>query len=538
MRIENARAIAAGTKIPLPGGHPRPDILLPIPDLLASGGDARLWVDPRTGLNGYGCRPFPRSEAFTFASSTATSISDRAYMRARQAQLTLIRAARTRGVEEVVDQRNEEIRRELRAHLRLHANVEIVFSPSGTDTQLHAVCIARSISGRPCTSIVVAADETGSGTEFTSEGRHFGESTAQGARVNKGAFVSGLADTPPRVSIPLRNSRGDLRSDDSIDREVMECVAAITRKGGCVMLHAMDHSKLGDRGPSLSCLQKLAARWPESVIVLVDACQMRLSRARLSAYLNNDFMVAITGSKFFTGPPFSGALLVPERLSTLMQNRQVAAGLADYTNRCDWPRRWQKISAQMPSRINLGQWLRWEAALEEIRRYYLVPEQFRRMAFWQFSVFVRTRIARSPCLNYFPLQMGQAPANDDDEMSTRTIFPFTVCRGKILSYDECAILYRLLNEDASHLLPATATQRKRSVAAQRCHIGQPVRLPGGGGALRVSAGSRVVSDSWSEDEEISIANLQCEFHQVDAVFEKIELLVQFIQAAAHNRHVF
>ena len=52
-----------------------------LPDLLASGGDARLLLDPITRLNDYGCRPFPRPEAFTFASSTATSISERGYRR-------------------------------------------------------------------------------------------------------------------------------------------------------------------------------------------------------------------------------------------------------------------------------------------------------------------------------------------------------------------------------------------------------------------------------------------------------------------------
>jgi len=526
VRIDSARSIAAGIEFAFPRDHPCPEILLPLSELLASGGDARLWVDSRSHLNGYGCRPFPRPEAFTFASSTATSISEPAYARARQAQLDLIQATRARGVEDAIDQRMEEMRRELRSHLGLRANVDLVFSPSGTDSQLYAFCIARAAFAAPCTSIVVAADETGSGTVFASEGRHFGESTAQGIRVNKGAFISGIADIPPRISIPLRNSFGDLRREEDIDREVTESVAGVIKRGGRVMLHAMDHSKLGARGPNLSCLQRLAAHWPESVIVLVDACQMRLSRAALSAYLDNGFMVAITGSKFFTGPPFSGALLVPERLSTLMQYRKLAEGLEDYSNRCDWPRHWHKVSAQMPNRVNPGQWLRWEAALEEIRRYFRVPEQFRRMALWQFSVFVRTRLARSSCLNPLPCQTEQTAA-DDDEMSVPTIFPFTVRRGKgLLSYDQCAILYRLVNENASHLLRA-ATPRQRAVAAQPCHIGQPVKLrvPGGGAALRVSAGARIVSDSWSGDDETSIKKLQREFHQVATIFEKIELLV-------------
>jgi hypothetical protein len=87
-----------------------------------------------------------------------------------------------------------------------------------------------------------------------------------------------------------------------------------------------------------------------------------------------------------------------------------------------------------------------------------------------------------------------------------------------------------MNEDASHLIPDTASAHQHALAAQPCHIGQPVALrrPGGGAALRVSAGARVISDTWSGDDETSIVNLQREYHQVGAVLEKLELLVQHL----------
>jgi hypothetical protein len=44
-----------------------------------SGGDLRLNIDEIDLLNKYGCRPFPRPDAFTFASSTGTSVSNFAY---------------------------------------------------------------------------------------------------------------------------------------------------------------------------------------------------------------------------------------------------------------------------------------------------------------------------------------------------------------------------------------------------------------------------------------------------------------------------
>src|SRR6202035_6168835 len=99
----------------------------------------------------------------------------------------------------------------------------------------------------------------------------------------------------------------------------------------------MDSSKFGWRAPSDQCLDEIAARWPGQVQIVVDACQMRLGRARLRKYLDRGFLVLITGSKFFTGPPLSGALLVPEALwGRVAQMADVPVGLAGYTARGDW----------------------------------------------------------------------------------------------------------------------------------------------------------------------------------------------------------
>jgi len=40
----------------------------------------------------------------------------------------------------------------------------VVFSPSGTDSQLQALLLVRAMLGPVLTTIIVAADQTGSGT--------------------------------------------------------------------------------------------------------------------------------------------------------------------------------------------------------------------------------------------------------------------------------------------------------------------------------------------------------------------------------------
>jgi len=533
MRGSIARLRAAGAEAAASGAHLSAAFFSPIAQLLGSGGDARLRIDPESRLNGYGCRPFPRPEAFTFASSTATSISDRGYARATHARLALIRSSLTCSLKDAFDRRVEQMRHELRGHLLLEPSVDVVFSPSGTDSQLHAVCVARSLLGPRCTSVIAAADETGSGTAFTSEGRHFGESTAQGISVAKGAPLAGFVRAAARIAVPMHDERGALRDEHAIDASVLDAVAAVVAGGGRVLLHAMDSSKCGRRSPSLACLHEVCARWPESVLVLVDACQLRCGRARLADYLKKGYLVILTGSKFFTGPPFSGALLVPGPLSLrLAANGDLAAGIGDYANRSDWPQRWSKIRGQLPDRMNFGQWLRWEAALEEMRAYFAVPQEFRRTALERFSAFVRERLARSSSLTLLPTRRAELHEGmDDEEMSVGTIFPFLTRReGVALKPDQCTSIYKMLNQDASHLLPETASLREKALAAQPCHIGQPVPQRQSDGTmtavLRVSAGARVVSESWSADSGRAQANLQSEFDQIAMIFDKIELLLR------------
>jgi hypothetical protein len=61
-----------------------------------SGGDLRLNIDEIDLLNKYGCRPFPRPDAFTFASSTGTSVSF-AYDKTDKVRSILIRNSLKNG---------------------------------------------------------------------------------------------------------------------------------------------------------------------------------------------------------------------------------------------------------------------------------------------------------------------------------------------------------------------------------------------------------------------------------------------------------
>jgi selenocysteine lyase/cysteine desulfurase len=494
------------------------DLFAPLDHLLIRGGDPRLTLDPVRGVNQYGCGPVPAPETWNFASSTASSISERAYARAELARQELTRTAIVAGVEEAFDARIEGMREELKAHLQLSASeVDVVFSPSGTDSQLHALFLAQALLGSKLTTIVVGSDQTGSGTLYTARGRHFAGQTASGRPVCKDTRIAGLS--AESVALPLLGGAGDA--------VVLDAVEAAVANGASVLLQIMDSSKLGWRAPGEACLAEIARRWPGKVLVVVDACQMRLGRRRMRTYLDRGYMVLITGSKYFGGPPFSGALLVPSRLSRpLERGGEIARGVLDYAGRSDWPGRWADLRSRFESRPNFGQWLRWEAALEEIKAYYEVPNAFRALALRELAAGIQSLIVLSPSLRLVEPEM-KADDGDDEEFASATIFPFMIERhGSLLSEEACRAIHRALAHERGEAAFGSAADRE--IAARSCLVGQPVRIERDGepaAVLRLCSGARLVTATWSVEAGIAQRNLQREIDRVAEVVAKIELLL-------------
>lgn len=496
------------------------ELFAPLDLLLAAGGDSRLAINPASGLNEYGCQPSPCPETLSFSSSTATSISERAFDRAQAAREGLMRSAIDVGIDAAFDERIEELRDELRFFLGLTpAIADVVFSPSGTDSQLQALFLARALLGPELVTVVVASDQTGSGTVNTARGCHFSAATANGSQVQKGEPIAGLAQAVTSVALPLFGETGQARCHTASDLMVIDAVERAVARGGKVLLQVMDASKFGWRAPSDECLDTITARWPDDVQIVVDACQMRLGRARLKRYLERGYLVIVTGSKFFTGPPFSGAVLVPGSLAHRLDGTSaIPPGLLEYSSRSDWPQNWPSLRSRFPVRTNFGQWLRWEAAIEEIGAYYRVPDQFRQTALATFGRAVEDLIAASPSLDLLPWQ--ERPRDDaDEELAQRTIFSFVVRQGgRMRSLEQCRALYRRLAGNSGRSTPG----------AQPCLIGQPVALgrdPQPAAALRISASARLVSQAWSPNIDVAHRNLQRIIDDAGAAIKNLEALL-------------
>lgn len=501
-------------------------LLAPAEALMETGGDVRLLRDPQTDLNGYGCSHRPRPWAVTFASSTASSVSERGYAAADRARLRLT-AQLLRGDETVIEREAQAVRAAIARALEVPAGGAVVLAASGTDSELLALALSQLGAGdRAITTILLAPEETGTGVPMAAVGRHFAVDTANGHDVARAAPIAGFRDDTTLVSIPLRDDAGKARPADAVDRDIVAAVGNAVAAGRLAVLHVLDLSKTGLLAPSVGLLTALRQRFGAGFDIVVDACQLRIGAARVRDYLALDAVVQVTGSKFLTGPPFAGAALLPPRIAARLEQGRLPRGLEAYFRKADWPRGVAAASL-LPEGANYGLLLRWHAALAEFRAFAAVDEARKAVVVARFATTVEGAIARHGMFRLLDLPVLQREGGGWD--GQRTVFAFAVTMPDRADgwLDPKAMrqMYHWLNADCSAVFTDKSEQR---LAARICHIGQPVALPDDAGAqigwLRVSAGARLFSGEPAHRGLAFERRLDLEMDDLATVFDKIALL--------------
>jgi hypothetical protein len=254
---------------------------------------------------------------------------------------------------------------------------------------------------------------------------------------------------------------------------------------------------------------------------------MRLGRPQVSEFLHANYLVMVTGSKFFTGQPFCGALLVPASLSKELAARdRLPKGLRDYATRSDFPVGWDRIRSNFAPDPNLGEWLRWETALEEMRNYYALPLAYRKTVLAGLAKAIPKIIGAVPELELVP-EYDHVVADADEEFAYPTIFPFLIRHGAG-HLDSAAVvaLYRALNRDMTKELAIGEPW----LAARPCHLGQPVSMRQVGSseaaALRIAIGSRTLFEAWSVGDDAANRAIRTIAADVAAVVRKIAIVLR------------
>jgi hypothetical protein len=380
---------------------------------MTTGGDARIVLNAETGLNRYFSAPRP-SGVLAYASSTANDISAEAF-----AHLLRLPAG-PEPSSGAYSEGLEALRGRIRRAYAVADEVDIVFSPSGTDLEYVALACASGRGRAGTHNILLGADEVGSGCIHSAFGRYFARETALGIATRPGDPVPGLGETHVEmIDVPVRDPHGRARPSAEIAARMDEAIRAAEAECRHVLVHIVHGSKTGLILPSLEDVDRLAGAHSGSVTFVVDACQARITSPAIADYLERDAIVFVTGSKFMGGPPFSGFALVPSRFRREAQ--PLAPGLATIFRRGEWPSGWPGAEG-LPASANPGLLRRLEASIFELERFQrLSIDEVTRIILCFHQAVREEIIERTPAHRVAPYPPGEKETADTHPIEMRTL---------------------------------------------------------------------------------------------------------------------
>ena len=435
---------------------------------LASGGDARITLDPDSGLNRYLSAPYPR-QTLAFASSTANDISAPAFdhLLARQAA----------GVPSYSDQL-ESLRRRVLAAYGVEGAASVVFAPSGTDLEFVALAAVAGRGTKGTHNILLGADEVGSGCIHSAQGHYFAKETALGATTEVGQAVEGLGPVS-LVDVPVRSNDGEALTSQAIAEQIRAELLIARSQHQHALLHVVHGSKTGLILPKLGEIDAMCEEFGEGLTLVVDACQARITAQAVQAYLARGAIVFITGSKFMGGPPFSGFALIPD--SVIERAAPLPGGFASIFRRAEWGEGWQGRELLDDSE-NEGLALRLEASIFELERFAAIDfaDVERVIRAFQRAI-AQLLVAGQGFEMVLPHAPGREGQASEHPLEMQTLATLDISRHpQARTFEDAQALYRSLDRVGLRL-------------------GQPVkcvRLPEGGwgGTLRVGLSMPQVSE--------------------------------------------
>eukprot|EP00440_Ansanella_granifera_P059884 gb/GFBE01064903.1/.p1 GENE.gb/GFBE01064903.1/~~gb/GFBE01064903.1/.p1 ORF type:complete len:621 (+),score=121.00 gb/GFBE01064903.1/:1-1863(+) len=562
------------------------DLELVLQRLLEVGGDERSVTNKKTGLTKYHT-PTKPSSGIVRSSCTSNVPDPLAFSRGvdvlRQLRLeaknnSKQRSGYNQSFSEPVDLFRKllcNVRQRLRNVLSLDFADIINLFPSGTDAELMPVLLAHArasgCKGGKVLSIVSASGEVGSGTANAAKGEHFAKTLPSGnSPVSGPIFAEWLEDavdarsdvstcsseTKPEfetLELGLRNEDGRLLSvqerDALVERAVQAAVEARAEDGspayGQIVVHMVVGSKTGQSMPSEACLQGLVAKHgSDQILGVVDACQGRLREGAVREYLDNDWIVLTTGSKFMGGPPFAGVCLLSAKLAVELEQhlqRSSASGMMANSTLHEYVVA-SLMSDDMPTLrsllpqypLNYGVLMRWTLALHSMETYFGDVEPGRRMEVLHAWV-ARTRALitgmNSPHLKVLEDPQADHPADDEQAAALSSIVSF-VCRcsrgataaADAMTMDELRHLQFLMASDLSKLYPGSELPE---ITKHKFFMGQPVDLAPGS-----PTGERVLRVAFSAPLVVRAAK-----EGLDAIAAEDAQLFDKLSWLLHNWHV-
>ncbi|KWV93068.1 hypothetical protein [Erythrobacter sp. YT30] len=508
-----------------------PELSLSTTTLMSWGGDDRITLDERSGLNSYGCSPKPTA-TLGYSSSTASFIGAGAFAHVTSLHHQLREAVREGDPYSVYERYLTATAARLQSCYDLPESADIVFGPSGTDLEYIALACSLQVSSKVC-NIVVEVDEVGSGCQHSQAGRYFAPRTALGLDVTKGDALPGFEPGSIRVeTVPMRSASGAVICEeahaDLLDVAIRNALASGERP----LLHVVHRSKTGLVLPSWPVLERLAKTHSDDLDIVVDACQGRISPAMIARYLDCNASLLLTGSKFIGGPPFSGFAILSPSVSTRMRAADdLPRGLAAFFSRAELSHRWPAAMALDPV-ANFGLLLRMEAGLFELERLLALDNDRVGAVIGALTRVMEHLPDDLPFQLHSCATSGSLPVETGHPLDSQSLFVIAF-KDELLAdcpidFDDARMIYRMLYSDLSDRF---SDPQDQITAADICHLGQPVRcLRHGEGwrpTLRISLSAGQIADLSGLSPERLETRFRSDIARIGA---KIRLAVDLLKA--------
>lgn len=513
--------------------------------IMTEGGDNRLHLDPVTGVNKYHTSSIPLLDEISRSSCTSSRPTQQAFESAEMLRQKIVHEMLADN-EEIFECAATDLRNRIKKSLSIPSSIHAIVTPSGSDAEMVFTLLAMGghygeySASRVC-NIVVAGGEVGSGTAGAAGGRHFSVFTPLGAKREKEAFVEGFSDSDVRV---VQCATRDKETGRVIPKNILEqrleniIAKAIKDNNESVVLHMVHSSKTSVGTPSIAFLQKMKKAYGNKIIIVIDAAQCRFSLGTLEKLLNEDFCVLATGSKFFAGAPFSGIVLIPDSQAQPLKEgiKKLPPGVCEYFSSYDVDDSLPGFKKQLPSIANIGLLLRWETALFEMERFAKVDEESKKNIAQQWALGVRQMIKNyASFVQLEDALEGHYLAEKDLVLGgCNTVVSFVVRKDNTwFSVPELKIIHGLMSQDISERLPTQASDQDKKVASVKCLIGQPVKVIGEKGVLRIALSAPMVSmiNNTSSENIVGVPwVVQRHLLEDKIVLDKLDIIARYYQA--------
>lgn len=372
--------------------------------------------------------------------------------------------------------------------LNLDRSYDIFFAPSGTDLCYFPMLFAHLLQdpNKGLLNVVTNIDELGRGVKLAYSGElyfkenHIIKATGE---LKENNFHKNLETQ----FIQAREDDGTTTPKAKIIRDTI--LGNQDKYNVVLNLNVCSKSGIVD---DLSIIDEL--KNVPNLYIIVDCCQFRNDRLLLQKLLDMNCMIMITGSKFFSAPPFCAAMITPSSigndLNKLDLEYEVPELFRKIFTQSDIPNRLANFKSKFHDVENPGLFTRWKVALADMRGFFEVEDQGTEII-QKWGAHVSDYISKSP---YFEI-MPKCERNFKSIISFKVRNPKT---GTFLDYDE-------LREVRKQLL---TNIYERNGGKTKVIIGQPVKY-NGGAFLRVALGARnilnyLIGDLPFEEDEFII----------------------------------